>query len=95
MLVAANTSLPFIRSSAANSMLRLIDCLFVSYNINMFRCHELSLPLNRVCAGQSSDLERARDQWQCSAVTPQVNLSFSFVSCISKHLIECIAIESS
>ena len=50
---------------------------------------------NRVCTGQSSDSERARDQWQCAAVTPQVNLSFSFVSCISKHLIECIAIESS
>ena len=60
-----------------------------------YRCHELSLPLNRVCTGQSSDSERARGQWQCAAVTPQVNLSFSFVSCISKHLIECIAIESS
>ena len=59
------------------------------------RCHELSLPLNRVCTGQSSDSERARDHWQCAAVTPQVNPSFSFVSCISKHLIECIAIESS
>ena len=46
------------------------------------RCHELSLPLNWVCTGQSSDSERARDQWQCAAVTPQVNLSFSFVSCI-------------
>ena len=43
-------------------------------------CHELSLPLNRVCTGQSSDSERARDQWQCAAVTPQVKLSFSFVS---------------
>ena len=61
----------------------------------MGRCHELSLPLNRVCTGQSSDSERARDQWQCVAVTPQVNLRFSFVSCISKHLIECIVIESS
>ena len=45
-----------------------------------------------MCTGQSSDSERARDQWQCAAVTPQVNLSFSFVSCIIKHLIECIAI---
>ena len=61
----------------------------------MHRCHELSLPLNRVCTGQSSDSERARDQWQCAAVTLQVNVSFSFLSCISKHLIECIAIESS
>ena len=49
---------------------------------------------NRVCTGQSSDSERARDQWQCVAVTPQVNLSFSFVSCVSKHLIEFIAIDS-
>ena len=68
------------------------------YEDNMYRCHELSLPLNRVCilaSGQSSDSERARDQWQCATVTPQVNLSFSFVSCVSKHLIECIAIESS
>ena len=41
----------------------------------------------RVCTGQSSDLERAHVQWQCAAVTPQVNLSFS------KHLIEFFAIE--
>ena len=26
------------------------------------RCHELSLPINRVCTGQSSDSERARYQ---------------------------------
>ena len=58
------------------------------------RCHELNLPLNRVCTGQSSDSERALDQWQCADVAPQVNLSFSFVSRVSKHLIECIAIES-
>ena len=49
--------------------------------------------MNRVCTGQSSDSER--DQWQCAAVAPQVNLSFSFVSRVSKHLIEFIAIESS
>ena len=43
----------------------------------------------RVCmpTGQSSDSERARDQWQSAAATPQVNLSFSFVSYVSKHLI--------
>ena len=35
----------------------------------------------------------AANQWQCAAVTPQVNLSFSFVVCVSKHLIEFIAIE--
>ena len=76
-------------------------CLHSRYQNNrpqslaVTRCHELSLPLIRVCTGQSSDSERARDQWQCAAVTPQVNLSFSFVSCISKHVFECIAIESS
>ena len=43
---------------------------------------------------QSSDSEFARDQWQSAAVTPQVYLSFSFVSRVSKHLIEFIAIES-
>ena len=41
----------------------------------------------------ASESERARDQSQCAGVTPQVNLSFSFVSCVSKHLIEFIAIE--
>ena len=59
----------------------------------IYRRHELSLPINRVCTGQSADSERARDQWQCAALTQQVNLSFWFVYCVSKHLIECIAIE--
>ena len=53
----------------------------------------LEFTANRVCISQSSDSERARDQWQCAAVTPQVNLSISFVSCVSKRLIEFIAIE--
>ena len=75
--------------------MRYAYCAWVAVVSDAYRCHELSLPLNRVCTGRSSDSERARYQWQCAAVTPQVNLSFSFVSCISKHLIECIAIESS
>ena len=50
--------------------------------------------MNRVCAGQSSDSERASAEWQSAGVTPQVNLSFSFVSRFSKYLIECIAIYS-
>ena len=58
--------------------------------VRSYRCHELSLYMNRVCTGQSSDSERARDQWQSAAVTPQVNLSFSFMSRVSKHLIELI-----
>ena len=29
-------------------------------------CHELSLYVNRVCTGQSSDSEHARDQWSIS-----------------------------
>ena len=56
------------------------------------RYHKLSLCLNRICTGQSSDSERARDQWRCAAVNPQVNLSFSFVSRVSKHVTECIAV---
>ena len=51
------------------------------------RCHELSLYLNRVCTGQSSYSERASAERQSASVTPQVNLSFPFVSRVSKHLI--------
>ena len=58
------------------------------------RRHELSLLANRVCTGQLSDSEHAGDQRQGAGVTPQVILSFSFVSRVSKHLIEFIAIES-
>ena len=59
-----------------------------------YRCHESSLYLNRVCTDQSSDSERASAELQSAAVNPQVNLSFSYVSRDSKHLIECIATES-
>ena len=55
--------------------------LFRACILSYTRCHELSLQANRVCTGQSSDSERARDQWQRAAVTPQVNLSFR--SCIA------------
>ena len=41
--------------------------------------------LNRVCTGQSSYSERASTEWQSSDVTPQVNLSFSFVSRVLKN----------
>ena len=57
------------------------------------RCHGLSLPMNRVCTGQSSDSERGSAQLQRASVTPQFNVSVSLVSRVSKHLIECIAIE--
>ena len=50
--------------------------------------------MNRVCIGQSSDSECASAEWQSDVVTPQINVSFSLVSRISKHLIEFIAIES-
>ena len=50
-----------------------------------------SLLANQPVASQS---ERALDQCLHAAVTPQVNLSFSFESRVSKHLIEFIAIES-
>ena len=46
-------------------------------------------PLNPLLANQPVASEFLR-----AAVTPQFNLSFSFVSRVSKHLIEFIAIES-
>ena len=58
------------------------------------QCHELSLHLNRACTGQSSDSERESAELQSSTVTPQFNLSFSFVSRVSKYVIACIAIQS-
>ena len=63
--------------------------------VDGFRCHGLSLPMNRVCSGQSSDSERASAEWQSACVTPQSNVtvSFSLVSRVSIHLIEFIAIE--
>ena len=48
----------------------------------------------RVCTGQSSDSERASAGRQSAVMTPQFNVSFSLVSRVSKHLIECIAVES-
>ena len=56
----------------------------------------IDLALTSPLANQpvASDSERALDQWQCAAVTPQVNVSFSFVSHVSKHLAEFTAIES-
>ena len=48
-----------------------------------------------MCTGQSSHPERASAESQSSAVTPQFNLSFSFVDRFSKHLIEFIAIDRS
>ena len=47
--------------------------------------------MNRV---QSSESERGSAEWQCAALTPQFNVSFSLVSRVSKHLIAFIAIES-
>ena len=73
---------------------RLVMSLVYSAIYAQLPVSRIESTANRVCTGQSSDTERARDQCQCAAVTPYVNLMFSFVSCISKHLIECIAIES-
>ena len=73
--------------------------MMVWYNVvcigeRLRRCHGLSLPMNRVCTGQSSDSERASAELKSPAVTPQFNMSFSLVSRVSKHLIECIATDS-
>ena len=42
----------------------------------------------------SSESDRARDQCQSAAVTPAVNLSFSFLSHVSTHIIDFIAMDS-
>ena len=67
---------------------------FVLWYLFEYRCHGLSVYPFWVCTGQSSHSARASAEWQSSAVTPQFNLSFSFVSRFSKHLIEFIAIDS-
>ena len=59
----------------------------------MIRVSRIEFTAIRVCTGQSSDSEPALDQWQCAVVTPQVNQSFSFAICVSKHLIEFITID--
>ena len=43
-----------------------------------------------MCTSQSPDSERASAEWQSAVVTPQFNLSFSFMTRVSKHLIELI-----
>ena len=64
--------------------------------VTRFEFTWIDLALTSLLANQpvASDSECARDQLQCAAVTAQVNLSFSFVSWVIKHLIEFITIES-
>ena len=50
--------------------------------------------MNRVYTGQSSDSERASADRQSDVLTPQFDVGFSFVSRVTKHLIEFIAIEN-
>ena len=52
--------------------------------------------VNDLATDQSaaSNWERARDQCQSAAVIPPVNLSFSFLSRVSRHLLDFIAIDS-
>ena len=50
-----------------------------------------SVLANRPVASES---ERARDQCESAVVTPPVNLSLSFLSRISRHIIDFIAVDS-
>ena len=50
-----------------------------------------SLLANQPVASESG---RARDQCLPAAMTPQVNLSFSFVSRVPRHVIYLIAVDS-
>ena len=59
-------------------------------------CRESSLQLVSVLATDQSAgrIGVARDQCQSAAVTPRVNLSFSFQSRVSRHFIDFIAMDS-
>ena len=64
----------------------------------MYRCHEFSLQrielaitsVSSLVTNQfvASDSQRARNHSQSSVVTPRVNMSFSFISRFSRHLID-------
>ena len=56
----------------------------------------IDLAVTSLLANQpvASESERIRDQSQRADMTVQVNLSFSFLSHVSRHLIELIAIDS-
>ena len=69
------------------------------YKIALYRCHGLSLngsTMHAMTSLLANQLEsdRARDQCQSAAVTPAVNLSFSFLSHVSTHIIDFIAMDS-
>ncbi len=49
---------------------RLVMSLVYSVIYAQLPVSRIESTANRVCTGQSSDSERARDQWQCAAVTP-------------------------
>ena len=49
---------------------RLVMSLVYSAIYAQLPVSRIESTANRVCTGQSSDSERARDQWQCAAVTP-------------------------
>ena len=75
-------------ANCAHSRLEAIQqCSLIS--VSRFEFTWIDLALNSLLANQPVASEFLR-----AAVTPQFNLSFSFVSRVSKHLIECIAIES-
>ncbi len=60
--------------------------------VSRFEFTLIDLAVTSLLANQpvASESVRARDQWELAAMTPRVNLSFSFVSRVSKHLIEFI-----
>ena len=49
---------------------------------NFIPVSQIVFTTNQVCTGQSSDSERTCDRCQCTAVTPQVNLSFRSRPCV-------------
>ena len=92
LTLQCNLNITVTHRTAQRGLDREVTVLVVS----RFEFTWIDLALTSPLADQpvASESERSRDQWQCAAVTLHVNLSFSFVSRVSKHLIEFITIES-
>ena len=60
--------------------------------VSRFEFEWINLAIASLLANQPivSEFECARDQCQSATVTPPVNLNFSFLSRISRHLIDLI-----
>ena len=68
---------------------------FYNIPVSRFEFERIVFAISSPLANQpdESKSERARDQW-LTTVTPPVNLSFSFLSHVSRHYIDLTATDS-